>query len=161
MLYLRGEYQSAPSAPAPTQAVLNFYSQADAWPNAPALPTSSISRFQLLDSYVGMNFANWQVSYGRRSLWWGPADGGTMVLTNNTPPLNNMFTVGRVAPFRLPWVFSLSGRYSLRGFHWTHDRTPISEYDVQRFDCSRNPWAVWEELASCSRFSVAEKSVSR
>jgi hypothetical protein len=116
VIYLRGEYQSAPSAPAPTQAVLNFYSQADAWPNGPALPTASISRFQLLDSYVGMNFSNWQISYGRRSLWWGPADGGTMVLTNNIPPLNNMFTVDRVAPFRLPWVFSYLGDIRFESF---------------------------------------------
>ena len=116
VLYLRGEYESAPSAPAPSQAVLNFFSQADPWPNSPALPVASISRFQLLDSYVGMNFANWQISYGRRSLWWGPADGGTMVLTNNIPPLNNMFSVDRVAPFRLPWVLRYLGDIRFEGF---------------------------------------------
>ncbi len=116
VIYLRGEYESAPSAPAPSQAVLNFYSQADPWPNSPALPVASTSRFQLLDSYVGMNFANWQISYGRRSLWWGPADGGTMVLTNNAPPLNNMFTVDRVAPFRLPWLLRYLGDIRFEGF---------------------------------------------
>jgi membrane-associated phospholipid phosphatase len=116
VIYLRGEYQSAPSAPAPSQGVLNFYSQADPWPNSPALPVASISRFQLLDSYVGMNFANWQISYGRRSLWWGPAEGGTMVLTDNIPPLNNMFTVDRVAPFRLPWLLRYLGDIRFEGF---------------------------------------------
>jgi hypothetical protein len=116
VIYLRGEYQSAPSAPALSPAVLNFFGSADAWPTAPALPTASISRFRLLDSYVGMNFANWQISYGRRSLWWGPSDGGTMVLTNNIPPLNNMFTVDRVAPVRLPWLFRYLGNIRFEGF---------------------------------------------
>ncbi len=116
VIYARGEYQSAPSAPAPSQAVLDFYNAWDAWPTAPALPTAAISRFRLLDAYAGMNFANWQISYGRHSLWWGPSDGGTMAFTNNIPPLNNMFTVDRVSPFRLPWFFRYLGAMRFQAF---------------------------------------------
>lgn len=116
VIYARGEYQSAPSAPAPSQAVLDFYNAWDAWPTAPALPTAAINRFRLLDVYVGMNFANWQISYGRHSLWWGPSDGGTMGFTNNIPPLNNMFTVDRVSPFRLPWFFRYFGAMRFQAF---------------------------------------------
>ena len=116
VLYVRGEYQSAPSGPAPTQAMLDFFNRTDNWPTSPALPVASISRFRLLDTYVGLNLGNWQFSFGRNSLWWGPSDGGTMILTNNAPPLNNMFTVDRVAPFRLPWIFQYLGDIRFEGF---------------------------------------------
>jgi len=116
VIYARGEYQSAPSAPAPTPAMLDLFNSTDAWPTGPAVPVAAISRFQLLDTYVGMNFANWQISFGRRSLWWGPSEGGTMIFTNNAPPLNNMFTVDRVTPFRLPWIFRYLGDIRFEGF---------------------------------------------
>ena len=39
-----------------------------------------------------------------------------MVLTNNAAPLNNMFTVDRVTPFRLPWIFRYLGDIRFEGF---------------------------------------------
>ncbi len=117
VVYVRGEYQSAPSAPSPSPAVLDFMSQADGLPpNPPPAPVAATSRFQLLDAYVGMNVSNWQFSYGRRSLWWGPSEGGTMIFTNNAPPLNNMFSIDRVSPFRLPWIFGYLGNIRLEAF---------------------------------------------
>jgi len=110
VLYARGEYQSAPSAPAPSQAVLNFISSADGLPpNAPSTPIAATSRFRLLDAYVGMTFANWEFSFGKQSLWWGPSEGGTMLFTNNIEPLNKMFRITRVSPFRLPSFLGLLG----------------------------------------------------
>jgi hypothetical protein len=74
VMYARGEYQYAPSATATSPEVLGFISSVDHLPpNAPSLPISSTSTFRLLDAYVGMNLGNWQISYGRQSLWWGPA----------------------------------------------------------------------------------------
>jgi membrane-associated phospholipid phosphatase len=116
VIYVRGEYQSAPSAPAPSAAELNFFNTTDGWPTSPAVPVASVSRFELLDAYVGMNFANWQVSFGKRSLWWGPSEGGTMLLTNNAAPLNNTFTVDRISPFRLPWLFRYLGDIRFQAF---------------------------------------------
>jgi len=116
VLYVRGEYQYAPSAPAPTQAVLNFFNSSDQWPTGPALPVDSISRFRLLDTYLGLNLGNWQFSFGRNSLWWGPSEGGAMIVSNNAAPLNNMFTVDRVSPFRLPWIFRYLGDIRFEGF---------------------------------------------
>ena len=116
VFYARGEYQSSPSAPAPTPAMLDFFHSTDQWPTGPAVPVSAISRFQLLDSYIGLNFGNWQFSYGKRSLWWGPSDGGTMIFSNNAPPLTNMFTVDRVTPFTLPGPFRYLGGIRFEGF---------------------------------------------
>jgi membrane-associated phospholipid phosphatase len=110
VLYARGEYQSAPSAPSLPSAALNFISNTDGLPpNPPSLPVASISRFQFLDIYAGLNLANWQLSFGRRSLWWGPSEGGTMLFTNNAAPLNKMFSIDRVSPFQLPWIFRYLG----------------------------------------------------
>ncbi len=116
VLYVRGEYQSAPSAPAPTQAMLDFFNRTDNWPTGPALPVASIRRFCLLDTYLGFNLGNWQFSFGKNTLWWGPSDAGNLIFTNNAAPLNNMFTVNRVSPFRLPWFFRYLGDIRFEGF---------------------------------------------
>jgi membrane-associated phospholipid phosphatase len=110
VVYVRGEYQHSPSAPAPSQAVLSFISTVDVLPeNAPSTPVAATSRFRPLDAYVGMNLGNWQLSFGRQSLWWGTADSSAMLFTNNAAPLNNMVRVNRVSPFRFPWIFSHLG----------------------------------------------------
>ena len=116
VIYARGEYQYVPSSPAGSPAVLGFISSADSLPpNAPSLPIDTTSRFRLLDAYVGMNLANWQISFGRQSLWWGPSDGGTMALTDNAAPIN-MFRLNRVSPFRLPGVLGYLGDLRLDFF---------------------------------------------
>ena len=117
VIYTRGEFQSAPSAPSPSPAALNFIAGVDGLPpNPPQLPVAGINRFQLLDAYVGMNVGNWQFSFGRRSLWWGPSEGGTMIFTNNIVPLNKMFSVDRVSPFQMPWIFRYLGEIRIQGF---------------------------------------------
>jgi membrane-associated phospholipid phosphatase len=117
VIYVRGEFQSAPSAPAPSPAVLDFISASDGLPpNAPSLPIAGRDQFRLLDTYVGMTLANWQVSYGKRSLWWGPSEGGTLIFTNNAPPLNHMFSIDRVSPFQLPWFLRCLGEIRASAF---------------------------------------------
>ena len=116
VIYTRGEYEYAPSAPAPSAAVHAFISTADDLPpNAPSLPPATTSRFRLLDAYVGMNLANWQFSFGRQSLWWGPGESGTMEFTNNAEPMN-MFRVNRVSPFSLPSILGYLGEIRLDFF---------------------------------------------
>lgn len=104
VLYLRGEYQSAPSAPAPSSSTLAFIAAGDDLPsNPPLTAVAAVNRLQWLDSYVGMNLANWQISFGKQSLWWGPGEEGAMLFTNNAAPLNKMFRVSRVSPIELPF----------------------------------------------------------
>jgi len=117
VIYTRGEYQYAPSAASLSPTALSFIANVDALPpNPPPLPFASTSRFQLLDAYVGMNVGNWQFSFGRRSLWWGPSDGGTLMFTNNASPLDKMFSIDRVAPVRLPWPFGFLGDIRFQAF---------------------------------------------
>ena len=117
VIYARGEYQSAPSAPALSPAVLGFISTVDGLPsNAPSFSIAATSRFRLLDVYVGMTLANWQISFGKQSQWWGPSEGGAMLFTNNAEPLDNMLRIDRVQPFQLPWIFHYLGGIRLQFF---------------------------------------------
>jgi len=117
VFYTRGEYQHAPSAPAPSQAVLSFISGVDGLPaGAPATPISATNRFRLLDTYVGMNLANWQFSFGKQSLWWGPNEGGPFLFSDNAEPIT-MFRISRNTPFRLPWIFHLLGEIRVEFFN--------------------------------------------
>ena len=117
VIYTRGEYQSVPSASALSPATLNFIATADGLPaNPPSLRFASTSRFQLLDAYVGINVGNWQFSFGRRSLWWGPSEGGALLFTNNAAPLNKMFSIDRLTPLRFPSVFRYLGDIRLQAF---------------------------------------------
>lgn len=117
VIYVRGEHQSSPSAPALSPAALEFISSADSLPpNPPSTPVAAISRFRLLDAYVGMNLANWQFSFGKQSLWWGPEQGGPMLFTDNMEPVDKMFRISRVSPFRLPGIFGFLGDIRMEFF---------------------------------------------
>jgi Capsule assembly protein Wzi/PAP2 superfamily len=122
-VYVSGEFQHSPSAPALPLAAREAISQADfshdifppPFPVPPDTPTASISRARLLDSYVAMNVSNWQLSYGKQSLWWGPDEGGGMMLSDNANPLT-MFRVNRVTPFKLPSFLGVLGPMRLEFF---------------------------------------------
>ncbi len=110
VIYVRGEHQSAPSAPALSAAVVDFIASADGLPpNPPSNPIAAVNRFRLLDAYVGMNLNNWQLSFGKQSLWWGPGEDGGMLATNNVDPIGKMFRINRVSPFRLPGMLEYFG----------------------------------------------------
>ncbi len=99
--YVRGEYQHSPSAPALPLGVRQFIGTSQQLPEPPAQAFGAQSQFQLLDAYVGLTVDNWQISFGRQSLWWGPGEGGSMMLGDNAAPID-MLRVDRVSPFKLP-----------------------------------------------------------
>ncbi len=99
---ISAEYQHAPSAPALSDAARQTIASVDFIPVVPpATPFAAVNRMQLLDAYVGMNFENWQVTFGKQSLWWGPGDSGPLMFSDNVEPIN-MFRINRVSPFQLP-----------------------------------------------------------
>ena len=77
----------------------------------PATPFSTLNRGQLLDAYVGLTFDNWQVSFGKQSLWWSPMQGGPLMYSDNAEPIN-MFRISRVSPFKLAQRFGFAGTHS-------------------------------------------------
>ena len=100
--YVRAEYQQSPSAPALSESARLTIAAVDPFPGPPpATPTPSIHQVQLLDAYVGLNFNNYQITFGQQSLSWGPGNGGSLMLTNNAPPIR-MFHINRITPLELP-----------------------------------------------------------
>jgi membrane-associated phospholipid phosphatase len=122
-VYVRGEYQHSPSAPALPVTALDAISEADfrpsivpqPFPVPPAPAPRAFDQGRFLDTYVAMNLSDWQLSYGNQSLWWGPSQGGPMMFSNNAQPLR-MFRVNRVTPFTLPSFLGLLGPMRLEGF---------------------------------------------
>jgi membrane-associated phospholipid phosphatase len=122
-VYVRGEFQHSPSAPALPQDARDAISQADfghsivpqPFPVPPGTPTAAFDQGRFLDTYVAMNLSDWQLSYGNQSLWWGPSQGGAMMFSDNAAPIR-MFRVNRVSPFTLPSFLGFLGPMRLEGF---------------------------------------------
>jgi Capsule assembly protein Wzi/PAP2 superfamily len=109
-LYVRAEYQHAPSAPALSSAAVNAISTADAVPLSEVQggPYRLINRPQLLDAYVGVNLGNLQITLGKQSLSWTPAPGGSMIWSDNAPPVN-MVRFVNPEPIILPSILRFFG----------------------------------------------------
>jgi membrane-associated phospholipid phosphatase len=107
--YVNAEYQHAPSAPALPFAARSAIQLADfgrslappPWPLQPDTRTQSIDRIHLIDAYVSMNVCDWELSYGKQSIRWGPDEGGGMMLSDNADPMT-MFHINRITPLKLP-----------------------------------------------------------
>src|SRR5262249_42702740 len=114
--YMRGELQTAPSISALPLAARQFVASADGIPVVPpGTASASVQRFDLLEAYAGLTFQNWQVSFGKQSLNWGPGDGGAMMLSNNAAPIN-MFRINRVSPVSLPSFLKFLGPVRMEFF---------------------------------------------
>jgi hypothetical protein len=108
VVYMRGEYQHSPSGPAVSPAVAQVIATADGNPVFPSSPVPARDQARLLDAYVGLNLANWQISYGQESKWWSPNQSGPLLFSDNAFPVR-MFHINRVSPFRLPGLFRFLG----------------------------------------------------
>ena len=106
--YARGELQTAPSIPAFPPSTREFIGGVDLLPVPPSAPQAPTRQFELLDAYAGLMVSNWQVSFGKQSLYWGSGQGGSLELTNNIVPIN-MFRINRATPLKLPSFLSWLG----------------------------------------------------
>ena len=151
--YVRGEYQHAPAGPAIPESARQFIFSVDNIPGLPpATPYAGVDRLQLLDAYVGLNVQGWQLSFGKQSLWWSPAQGGPMMFSNDAEPLN-MFRVNRVSPFKLPsilgWLGPMRfewflGQFSGRQFVYQTDTGIVGQFGKA---ISRQPFLQGQKLS--------------
>lgn len=111
-VYLRGEYQQAPSASGNPQQVLQTIASVDHNPLQAPSPFASTTQFRLLDSYASAELAGWDFAFGKQSLWWGPGDGSALLFSDNAEPIY-MFRASRIVPLQLPWIFRWLGPMKL------------------------------------------------
>ena len=113
-LYVRGEYQHAPSAPGYSPAALQAIAAVDENPVQLSTPVAAVSRFTLLETYAAAKAAGWNLSFGKQSLWWGPADGGALLFSDNAEPIY-MFRANKTFE-DLPWILQWMGQIKLDFF---------------------------------------------
>jgi membrane-associated phospholipid phosphatase len=107
--YFRSEYQHSPDGPPVSQQARETIAAVDVLHSVPpSTPFDSTNRLRLLDAYVGLNIRDWQITFGRQSLWWGPGEGGPTMFSNNAEPID-MFRVNRITPLQLPSILGWLG----------------------------------------------------
>jgi len=107
--YVRGEMDTAPSIPAYSLATRQAAQQIDEFPElAPGTAQPGVTDFRFLDAYVGLMVSNWEFTFGKQSLWWGPGNGGPLDFSDNIQPIN-MFRINRTTPLKLPSILGWLG----------------------------------------------------
>ena len=113
--YINGELQRVPSAPIPNPQTQQAISIADFTPTGAKGPVSGFFRGRLLDASVSFAFLNNQLTFGRQSLWWGPARSGSTLFGNNAEPIM-MLHHDRVRLLELPSFLRLLGPIRMQLF---------------------------------------------
>ncbi len=123
--YVSGEYEHAPGAPGFTQTQQDAIQNADFKFLQPASIVPTFNQFRLLDTYISLNLAGWQTSFGKQSLWTGPTQ-DPFLWSNNAEPLY-MLRVDQTHPLRLPSFFKWLGPFRTEfwagkqtGHHWVN-----------------------------------------
>jgi len=131
--YVRAEYQHAPSVPALSDEARQVIEGANTFTGfpsePPAIPIASVSQVDLLEAYIGLQFENWQITFGKQALWWGADESGPMLFSTNAAPIT-MLRLSRTKPYTLPSVFRHVGPIRveyilgrLTGQHWVYSST--------------------------------------
>lgn len=117
-LYVRGEFQHAPSGPGYSQATGEAASEGDGIPFPPGvnpqpdtLPIGTIQsqdRFRLLEANLSVHLLGHEISGGKSDAWFGPGYGGAMAWSNNAENIYS-FRINRVEPLSLPLISRLLG----------------------------------------------------
>ena len=89
--------------------LVSFYLQPELLANA------EYGAARLASGYVKLTLFNVELAVGRESLWWGPALHGSLILSNNAPPLDQI-RIGSAEPFLLPWIGKWIGPMKILGF---------------------------------------------
>lgn len=174
-LYVRGEFEGAPSATGYSASLAQTLSNIDltsyfvtsssppygpttavyVQPTIPQglIPTATKGRF--LEAYLSFQYLNHIISFGKHDQWLGPAQGGSMAFSNNA---QNFYAleINRIEPLNVPGLSRLTGpfRYefligALRG----HTFMPNPAYELNPASGAPNvinpgnPWVHVEKVS--------------
>ncbi len=131
-LYVRGEFQHAPSQMGYRESAANFLADQDRTPHVPqtGIPLGtqpSVNQFRLLEADLSAHLGGHQISFGKDDAWLGPAHGSSMAWSNNAENIYS-FRINRVEPLYIPLLSRVTGlfRYdffvgSLKGHDFPND----------------------------------------
>ncbi len=125
LLYVRGEFQGAPSttgySPALAEALAaidgttDYFNSTNPIPyngqaTIPAGPISSAIDGRLMEAYVSAHVLNHEISFGKQDDWLGPGMGGGMAYSNNAENIYS-FRINRIEPLHIPGLSYLTGPF--------------------------------------------------
>ena len=167
-LYVRGEFQGAPSATGYSASLANALSTVDGttFLNAvtelpysqttiPLGPIGTATDGRFLEAYVSAQVLNHVISFGKEDEWLGPGLGGAMAYSNNAENVYALH-IDRIEPLYVPLLSRLTGpfRYeflvgSLRGHTFMPNpaylATPLST--VPNGINPGDPWVHLEKIS--------------
>ena len=125
-LYVRGEFEGAPSAAGYPQALAQALSVVDGTiytdpttqvtsyflPQAtiPEGPIGTTARGRFLEAYISAQVLNHVISFGKQDEWLGPAQGGSMAYSNNAENIY-AFHINRIEPLDIPGLSRITGPF--------------------------------------------------
>ena len=128
--YIRAEFQHSPAYAGLTEAQQSYLELLNGTPSAPySQAAGTVNRFAPLDTYVGMRLGNFDITFGKQSLWWGPGTMGGMLFSDNSNPVP-MLKVNQVEPFVLPGFLEYLGPVRVQAFmgRLSGDQYPRGHY---------------------------------
>lgn len=165
LLYVRGEFQGAPSATGYSSDLAQTLSNIDLipfidpntgqpyrQPTIPLGPISSTTHARFLEAYVSTSFLNHEFSLGKQDDWLGPGLGGAFAHSNNAENFYS-FRINRVEPLRIPGLSYITGpfryEFMVGGLHG-HTYIPNPAYPgpgQPNVLSGGNPWMHLEKVS--------------
>jgi hypothetical protein len=116
-LYVRGEYQHAPSAPGYSQTLatqislldeLTFAPPNDPQATVPSGPIVAQNPFRLVEATLSYHLLGHEISGGKSDAWLGPGMGSSMAWSNNAENIYSL-RINRVEPLNIKYLSRLLG----------------------------------------------------
>lgn len=165
-LYVRGEFEHAPSATGYSQALAQTLSEVDNLPflnpvtglpyNQPTIPMgpiSSLSNGRIQEAVASVNLLNHEISFGKHDEWLGPAQGGSFAYSNNAENIY-AFQINRVEPLSIPLLSRITGpfRYDflvgeLQGHTYMPNPAYTGQPTVSNVLNPSHPWVHVEKIS--------------
>jgi len=121
-IYVRGEFQGAPSAAGYSQALAQKLSDIDLTTYAdpagipysqatiPMGPIATTTNGRFMEAYVSAHVLNHEISFGKQDDWLGPGLGGGMAYSNNAENIYS-FRINRIEPLDVPLLSRITGPF--------------------------------------------------
>ena len=103
---------------------------------------------RLVSGYVKLTAFNVELLAGRENLWWGPGLHGSLIMSNNAPPLDQI-RLGAAEPFRLPLIGDWVGPTKVVAFFaQLEERRDIPRAEMAGLRATFSPFSFLELGAS-------------